>query len=619
MRWSLNRLSLRLIVAGLLWSIVSTASAEQAVPQGLLILDDSAGAASGPFYPGIVSALRGSVNRDPSNQYSIYVEHLDLHRFRGPEHELGLKNFFVTKYKDRPLGVIVAVGAGALQYVLRTRAELWPAVPVVFTFVDPQYLSALALPDDVTGTTFRLKFSDMISAGRVVVPDLDQIAVVGDPFNTLVPYKHFQDEIPDVIATGLQIIDLTGLPMREVRARVAKLPDRTAILYPGMYSDGEGTYLTPVEGLRRFADAANRPIIVTAETQVGPGIGGYIAMPSAIGQGTAVQVLRILQGERAATIPVSEGNYVKPVFDRRELQRWGISESVLPPGSEIRFRQPSIWEQYFWTMLAFSTVLALQTALIILLFYEDRRRRRSEANAQMLMGELAHINRVVTAGQLTASIAHEIRQPLNSIATFSSAGLNWLKHNPPNLDKARNGLEKIIDQVHRADEVIKSVTAIFKKASPTQCEVDVNELVQQVLASATRAIDSNRILLETNFIEKPQPYVMADPGQLQQVILNLISNAIDAMAPSDDHARMLQIETSIDQADTVVITVADTGPGFDSNVVEQLFKPFFTTKSNGMGLGLPICKSIIEAHHGKLTVVPREPRGAVFRIELPRL
>jgi len=155
------------------------------MPQGVLILDDAGGAASGPFYNDVVSALRGSVNRDPAKQYSIYVEHLDFNRFRGPEYELGLKNFFATKYKDRPLGVIVAVGVGALQYVLRSRAELWPAVPVVFTFVNPQLLGAL--PTDVTGTTFRLKLSDMVAAARAVVPDLNQIALVGDPLKNVGP------------------------------------------------------------------------------------------------------------------------------------------------------------------------------------------------------------------------------------------------------------------------------------------------------------------------------------------------------------------------------------------------------------------------------------------------
>ena len=269
-------------------------------------------------------------------------------------------------------------------------------------------------------------------------------------------------------------------------------------------------------------------------------------------------------------------------------------------------------------MVAISAVVVLQALLIAALFYEDRRRRRSEANAQVLMAELTHMNRVVTAGQLTASIAHEIRQPLAAIATFGSAGINWLKHKTPDLDEVRSSLDNMIEQVHRADDVIKSVTALFKKESTTRREVNLNELVQQVLTSTARAIDSNRIVLETNFIDSPPPVVMADPVQLQQVILNLIMNAIEAMSASEHGARMLRIETSIDQADSVVITVADSGPGFDAKVGEQLFKPFFTTKSSGMGLGLPICKSIIEAHGGQLTVASREPRGAVFRIELPR-
>ncbi len=385
-----------------------------------------------------------------------------------------------------------------------------------------------------------------------------------------------------------------------------------------MYSDGEGTYLTPVEALRRFSDVANRPIIVTADTQLGPGLGGYIAVPSAIGQGAAGQVLRILQGERVAGIPVSEGNFVNPVFDWRQLQRWGISESTLPPGSEIRFRQLTIWEQYLWQMAAISAVVVLQTLLIAALFYEDRRRRKSEANANMLMAELTHMNRVVTAGQLTASIAHEIRQPLATIVTLGSAGINWLKRNKPDLYQVQNSLEKILKQVDRADDVIKSVTALVKKESKTNKEINLNELVQEVLTSAARAIASNRIVLETAYIDSPPPVVWADPVQLQQVILNLTMNAVEAMNSTQDRRRILRIETSIDQSDSIVMTVADSGPGFDPKVGEQLFKPFFTTKSSGMGLGLSICRSIIEAHGGRLTAASHEPHGAVFRVELPR-
>jgi signal transduction histidine kinase len=267
-------------------------------------------------------------------------------------------------------------------------------------------------------------------------------------------------------------------------------------------------------------------------------------------------------------------------------------------------------------MVAISVALAFQTALIVALFYEDRRRRTSEANAQLLMGELAHVNRVVTAGQLTASIAHEIRQPLSAISAFGAATLNWLKHSTPNLENIRSNAEHIITEVHRADEVINSVRALFKHESRTRTKIDVNELVQQVLTSTARAIDTNRIVLETTF-NNPPLYVMGDPVQLQQVILNLIVNAIEAMAAFDHWARILRIETSFDQAD-IVITVADSGPGIDAKVAKQLFKPFFTTKTSGMGLGLSICKSIVEAHEGKLSAVPHEPRGTVFRLVLPR-
>ena len=160
------------IAAWLLCLVLSPASADEAVPRSVLILDDSAGAAAGPFYAGIVSAVRTTVNRDPSNQFSIFVEHLDFNRFRGPEYEVAVNTYFSAKYKGQSIGVIVAIGTGTLQYILRARQELWPAVPVVFTFVDPLSLSGLELPADVTGTTFRLKFSDMVAAARAVVPDL---------------------------------------------------------------------------------------------------------------------------------------------------------------------------------------------------------------------------------------------------------------------------------------------------------------------------------------------------------------------------------------------------------------------------------------------------------------
>ena len=405
----------------------------------------------------------------------------------------------------------------------------------------------------------------------------------------------------------------------EILKHASELPPHSAIYWHGMLVDAAGVVHEGDSTLKRLHANANAPMFSFIDVFFnGEIVGGPMHAMLDRGRETAAVAIRILNGEKPGDIKVPPTRFATPIFDWRQLRRWGISESRLPPGSEIHFREPTIWQQYFWQMMAILAALVMQTWLIVALIWEDRRRRRSEANAQALTGELAHMNRVATAGQLTASIAHEIRQPLSSIASFGSAGLRWLKHDPPNLDKARSGLENVVAQVHRADDVIKSVTALFKNEFTTRTEVYVNALVEQVLVSTAQARNSNGILLETNLVESPPPYVMADPVQLQQVILNLITNAIDAMSASKQGARILLIETNIDQDDTVVITVADTGPGFDSKVAAQLFKPFFTTKSSGMGLGLPICKSIIEAHQGTLTVASREPHGAVFRIELPR-
>ena len=405
----------------------------------------------------------------------------------------------------------------------------------------------------------------------------------------------------------------------DILKHAAALPPHSAIFWHQMNVDAAGVVHEGDKALPALYAVANAPIFSFTDAFFGGEVvGGPMASVVEGSRLTVAVAVRILGGEKAGDIKIPPIGYATPKFDWRLMQRWGISEKNLPPGSEIHFRELTIWQQYFWQVLLAVAAMVLQTALIVVLIYEDRRRRRSEANARMLIGELGHMNRIATAGQLTASIAHEIRQPLAAIAASGSAGMNWLRKQVPDLQEAQAAFDAIIKQVHRADDVIKSVRSLFRHELTTQTEVDVNALVQQVLISTDRAIKSNGIAVETNFANSPPPCVMADAVQLQQVVLNLITNAVDAMSASEHGLRLLQIETGIDQADAAVITVADSGPGFDAKVAEQLFKPFFTTKSAGMGLGLSICQSIVEAHGGRLTVASRDPRGAVFRVVLPR-
>jgi two-component system sensor kinase FixL len=175
-----------------------------------------------------------------------------------------------------------------------------------------------------------------------------------------------------------------------------------------------------------------------------------------------------------------------------------------------------------------------------------------------------------------------------------------------------------VKQSHRADDVIKSVRAMFSQAVTARTKVNLSELVEQVLAHTQRTISSHNIALNRRLADDLPPQVMADPVQLQQVVMNLINNAVEAMAASDHGARILDIETRIGQDGPVLLMVADTGPGFDAKVAANVFSPFVTTKAQGMGMGLSICKSIVEQHGGQLTAVSHNSRGALLTMALPR-
>jgi C4-dicarboxylate-specific signal transduction histidine kinase len=234
------------------------------------------------------------------------------------------------------------------------------------------------------------------------------------------------------------------------------------------------------------------------------------------------------------------------------------------------------------------------------------------------MNDIARLNRVATAGELSASIAHEIRQPLATIASSGSAGLNWLQHKVPDIEEAKQALEAVVKACHRADDVLKGVRAMFRSEPVTREKVDVTELVRQVLSIVERPRKAGDIALVTVLADEPGPQVIADPVQLQQVILNLIVNAMEAMYAANLPEKTLRVETAVDPSGDVVLTVRDSGPGFDAKIGENLFKPFVTTKPGGMGMGLSICKSIVEQHHGTLTAACVQPHGARFQIILPR-
>src|SRR6202011_3297556 len=246
----------------------------------------------------------------------------------------------------------------------------------------------------------------------------------------------------------------------------------------------------------------------------------------------------------------------------------------------------------------------------------EEKLRASEQRLLDAQMALAHVNRVTTTGQLAASIAHEVNQPLAAVVANAEACLRWLARGTPDLDAVRRSVEWVIDDGNRASGVIRRVRALANKADIEKVPLDVNDVVREVVGLVQRELISHRVTLRTE-LAPALPMILGDWVQLQQVIINLVMNGAEAMQPVTDRPRELVIRSRQDETRQVLVGVTDCGGGISDGNVDRLFNPFFTTKSSGMGMGLSICRSIMEAHGGRLWATANVPYGATFQFTLP--
>jgi C4-dicarboxylate-specific signal transduction histidine kinase len=240
----------------------------------------------------------------------------------------------------------------------------------------------------------------------------------------------------------------------------------------------------------------------------------------------------------------------------------------------------------------------------------------AEKALRQAQAELAHVTRLTTLGELTASIAHEVNQPLTAVVANAEACLRWLGRETPNLAAARRSVEWVIDDGNRASEVIRRIRALVTKTDIDMAPLDINDVVSEVIALVQRELTNHRILLRTE-LAPALPSILGDRVQLQQVIINLVMNGMEAMQSITDRPRELVIRSSRDETGQVLASVTDCGVGISAENAQRLFDAFFTTKSSGLGMGLSICRSIVEAHGGRLSATPNEGAGATFKFVLP--
>ena len=337
----------------------------------------------------------------------------------------------------------------------------------------------------------------------------------------------------------------------------------------------------------------------------------------AVGEQTGAVALRLLSGERPEQMPAALGPEGAYLADSRQLQRWGLSESRLPTGSVVRFRDKSVWDTYRWYIISGGVLIALQALLIANLLLNRSARRHAERDLRRKDSELAHASALSVAGELTASISHEINQPLGAILSNVDAAEMLLDSGRARFGELRVILGDIRKDDLRASEVVSRMKRLLRKHEVEFTPCDLDELTAEVLTLVRPHAERRRVEL-TARLEGPHP-VQGDRVHLQQVLLNLIMNALEAVGACPVERRHVSVSTGRSE-DQVEVVVADAGCGIEPDAMAHLFDPFFSTKPQGMGLGLSISRSIVEAHGGRIWAEnnPGAP-GATFRFVLPRI
>jgi signal transduction histidine kinase len=600
-----------LVLIMLIFAAISPAAAE---PKRVLLLHSF-----GPqFVPWAFFAgqFREELFKQSPDKIDLYEASLEGSRFQPPDEQGPIVGYLVALFGTRKLDLIVTLGAPAAFFAQKYRAQFFPSTPLVIGGPEQRAINYSTLTSNDAPVAVTLDFKRWIENILQVLPDTTHIAwVVGAS-----PLERFWTE--EFRRTSQPFTDrisfewFNDLRFEDMLKRVSKLPPHSAVFYVDLRVDAAGVPLDRDLVLPKLREATNAPIFSYIDSYLGSGIvGGPMLSSEEVGRRMALAAVRILSGESPGDLKIPPVALGAPQYDWRELQHWKIGEDRLPAGSMVRFRQPAVWQQYRWQIALMCAVVLLEGALISALLYERRRRLYAEVQSRQRSAELAHINRFSTAGELTATIAHEINQPLGAIRTNIETAEIMVKSPAPDLQEIGEILADIRRDDERASEVIGRLRSLLKKAPFELKHIDLNEVVRETLRFLSALAIAREVDLASFMAPTPLP-IKGDLIQLQQVILNLIVNAMDAMSSMPSAERGLTVSTARD-GNSAELSVSDVGPGIPAEKLKEVFEPFFTTKPQGMGMGLSIARTIVDAHGGQLSAENRAGRGAAFRVRLP--
>jgi signal transduction histidine kinase len=564
-----------------------------------------------------IDAFKKRLSETTSEEFEIFVDYMELVRLPSQGHLDRTVQYLSGKYAEAPPDVLITLGRAAVPFMVKNRETIASHVPLILVSV-PSLDAKESRLDNVFWVNTEYNFSKTLELARQLQPDARHLVVVAgagaydqrwlnDARRELQPYSE-----------RYNTKYIVGRSYEDTLKEVSQLPKDAIVIMSFFFVDGSGQTYSSAKVAADVAKVSPAPVYSPISTSLGEGVvGGYMDSWEEHGIAAADIALQILAGKPLETIQRENKPRQAYHLDARQLTRWNIASARIPAGSEIHYREFNVWERYRWQIIAIVATVILQAAVITGLFFEHRRRQNAERELRERLMEVIHLNRTAVAGALSASVAHELNQPLGAIQSYAEAALVYLQADPPNIARAQDILSNILRDDQRAAKIIAHLRGLLKKRNQSELqEFDFTDVLDDTLQiirpeAAKNGIDLRAV--NTNF---PLP-VRGDRIQVQQVLMNLAINGIDAMhdcGPSE--ARML-ISTALVGGSEVRVSVADSGIGVPPDKLNEVFDAFYTTKSHGTGLGLSIARTIVETYGGRIWAENRPGGGATFFFTLP--
>ncbi|WP_244621877.1 sensor histidine kinase [Neomesorhizobium albiziae] len=549
-----------------------------------------------------------------AGKIELFSEFLDLSRFPENVHVDRMARYLAEKYVDHRPDLVIALGEEATSFIATNRKTIAPHAKIVFCGFSGATAASLNLPDDVVGAFSEFDITKTFEMAIRLQPNARQLVVLGGSA------KFDQAWIADArqnlagLTGNIETTYLTGLSIDEFIERAAGLSEDVILLVLTVFVDSTGRNFIPQDAFEKISVTAGAPTYGPYSTYIGHGaVGGNTVTFESVGTTVANLAVDALAEKPVSNVDVPQ-TYVA---DARQLQRWGLAEVDLPSGTVVSFKEKSLWEEYWAEITTIIAFVAAQSFVIAALLFERGRRAAVELTARGRLLEVIHLNQSATAGALSASIAHELNQPLGAIRNNAEAAEFMLNRDKPDLKLIKQILVDIRDDDKRAGDIIQRLRGLLKKRSEIDWqEFDINDVVKSALQILHSEAERRGVAVDCRPTARQLP-VRADRVHIQQVILNIATNAMDAMLDSAPAQRRLLLLTDLTESSKAAVSISDTGTGIPGDQLGRVFDTFFTTKSNGTGLGLTIARAIVETYGGKIWADNLPQGGAVVSFVLP--